>query len=348
MKTKKRIEGRKILLVAPLFVIPLLIWGFSLMGGGKTDPDVSGPKNAGINTSLPDADLKKDTPKDKLSFYEQAGKDTASKSKNIADMVNAFGFDPNLQEAKTSEITSRIEAINREISKPAEPPLTRQSNIQQDVSIRQDVDRLENLMKTMQNNKTEDQEIKQLNGLMQNIMDIQHPELVKQKLKEQRTVVPDSLFKAIPAIIAESKKVVQGATVKLILKDSIQINGMNIPKGHALFGQCQIVNQRLLLDITQIRLGTSIIPVDLSVYSLDGMIGIDAPDAVVAEALNSGADNAVRDMGFLGFDQTLGTRVATAGIDAAKNLISKQLRRVKVKLKSGYSILLRNNQVNTR
>lgn len=123
---------------------------------------------------------------------------------------------------------------------------------------------------------------------------------------------------------------------------------MLISKGQELIVACRITNQRLLLDIKNIRLGTSIVPVDLSVYSLDGMIGIDAPESLLTGALNNGTDDAVRSIGFVVFDQSVATQVAGAGIDAARQLISKKVKSIKVKLNAGRPILLRNNKLKTR
>lgn len=350
MEPQQRIDKRKILLLLPLFIVPLLGFGFHLLGGGQ-DNNLSEQQNAtkGINQNLPDAAFKKDQPKEKMDYYDQADKDSLNKRTNsIEDVAKNLGFNSQLEEPQTREINAKLEALNKEINKPVEPKDQRRGSAlasNQPSSIKSDVDRLEALMKTMQENKTEDPEMQQLNGLMQNILDIQHPERLQQKYREQQTLSADSQFRAIPATLAESKKVVQGATVKLILQDTIRIKGVLIPKGHNLYGACKIVNQRLLLDIKQIRLGTSIIPVDLSVYSLDGMIGIDAPEAMLTDAVNSGTDQAVRDIGLMGIDQTLATQVAGAGIDAAKNLMSRKLRKVKVKIQAGRSILLRNNQL---
>lgn len=353
METKNRIDKRKILLLLPAFIVPMLAFGFNLLGGGQTD-QLSGQQNVknGINKNLPDAEFKKDQPKEKIDYYDQADRDSLNtKANSIEDVAKNLGFNSQIEEPQTREINAKLEALNREINKPVEPVDHRKvssSVSNQPSSIKSDVDRLEALMKTMQENKTEDPEMQQLNGLMQNILDIQHPERLQQKYKEQQTVLADSQFRAISATLAESKKVVQGATVKLILQDTIRIKGILIPKGQPLYGACKIVNQRLLLDIKQIRLGTSIIPVDLSVYSLDGMLGIDAPEAILTDAVNSGTDQAVRDIGLMGIDQTLATQVAGAGIDAAKNLMSRKLRKVKVKIQAGRSILLRNNQQKIR
>lgn len=351
METKKRMTTGKILLFLPVLIIPLLAFTFSRLGGGKGGAESGQQKsNMGMNTNLPDANINKDQPKDKMDFYDLADNDSSGmeRSGSIQDVAGRLGFNAQSTEPQTKEINAKLEALNKEINKPETGGY--KSNLYpqgvQGSSIKNDVDRLENLMKTMQETKTEDPEMTQLNGLMQNILDIQHPERIQQKYKNQPVVI-DSVFKAIPATIADNKKAVQGATVCVILQDTMSINGMVIPKGHALFGACQIVNQRLLLDIKLIRLGTSIIPVNLSVYSLDGMIGIDAPEAMFGDALNGGADNAIRGIGF-GFDQTLVTQVAGAGIEAAKGLMSKKLRNVKVKLHAGKAILLRNNDLKVR
>ncbi|MCY1532126.1 hypothetical protein D9M68_673770 [compost metagenome] len=139
---------------------------------------------------------------------------------------------------------------------------------------------------------------------------------------------------------------VQGSTIKLRLLDSVKLNGQIIPKGQSIYGICNIANQRLLLDVKTIRLGNRIVPVDLSVYSLDGIRGIEAPEALLTDAINGGSDDAVRNIQLLGLDQSMGAQLAGAGIEATKNLFSKKVKRIKVKLKAEYPILLRNNKPN--
>jgi hypothetical protein len=45
----------------------------------------------------------------------------------------------------------------------------------------------------------------------------------------------------------------------------------------------------------------------------------------------------------MGIDQGLTTQFAGAGLDAAKSLFTKRLKRIKQKLKAGYPVLLRDN-----
>lgn len=117
----------------------------------------------------------------------------------------------------------------------------------------------------MKETKGEDPEMAQLSGMMDKIIAIQNPGMVQEKLKAQPPEKPDSAFKAIPAVIEGNQKVAQGAVVKLRLLDTIRLKDMVIPKNQLLFGSCNITNQRLLLTIKNIRLGSSIIPVDLMI-----------------------------------------------------------------------------------
>jgi hypothetical protein len=352
METKQK-DKRKVLLFLPVLVLPFLTLAFYAMGGGTAGfAQSTQPVQRGINTELPDAIFKKEEPVNKMGIYRQNDLESTKNHNNgIKTVADHLGFNRQEEDPRTEQINRKLQALNKEIARPAEPAAYRTGTLASktpSASMKSDVDRLEALMKTMREDKQEDPEMAQLTSMMDKIISIQNPELVQQKLKTQQATSPDSLFKAIPAIIVNKQQAIQGATVKLRLQDTIRINGQLIPKGHDLFGICRITNQRLLLDIKNIRLGIAIIPVDLSVYSLDGMPGIYAPEAELAGAAGNGADNAVRSIDLYGIDQTITTQVAGAGIDAAKSLLSKKIKRVKVKLEAGREILLRNNQVKTR
>ncbi|MBB6240473.1 hypothetical protein HDC90_005150 [Pedobacter sp. AK013] len=362
MENRKKIDKKKVLLVfLPLLAAAVLTTGFYILGGGKGTSGHTADFRGKVDFSLPDAAIKKQQPADKMAFYEQAERDSAARgSASLSRMSENLGF-KNSQEDQTGEISLKLEALKREIDRPAENAggVSGVAGIRSghgassaatSGNMKNDVDRLEALMKMMVENKNagEDPEMKQLNAMMENIIDIQHPERVKQKMAVVKKINTDSLFKAIPAVIASDKKVVQGATIKLLLLDTLRVNGVLIPKGHELFGACKITNQRLLLDIKQIRLGNAIIPSDLSLYSYDGMLGLDAPEAVLNETMNDGAGNAVGEVALNTFDQSLVTQVAGAGIDAAKSMLTKKLRKIKVKLKGGQAVLLRDNKLKLR
>ncbi|RKR84134.1 conjugative transposon TraM protein [Mucilaginibacter gracilis] len=135
-----------------------------------------------------------------------------------------------------------------------------------------------------------------------------------------------------------------GGAVKLKLTDSVTLKNQLLSKGQEIFGMCQVTNQRLLLTIQNIRLDKQIIPVNLTVFSLDGMPGIPAPEAELGGAAGNGADNAIQSMQFLTMDQSIGAQAAAGGVNAAKSLFSKKVKKIKVKLKDEYPVLLKINR----
>lgn len=364
--TLKTQRTRKALLLLPLFFIPILAFAFWTLYQTPASQVVI--QSQGLNTSLPGAKFDKHAkPGDKMSFYDQAKQDSArAQSNNNNPLLKQLGFNKDkpvtnnlttsasrspLTSAYTdptvTQINQKLAAINKQISQPqptdynAINPVTANKPAQDKATAAQ-IAKLEMMMKSMNASQGNDPQMQQLSKMLAQIQQIQHPELAKAPVKQTNT---DSIFKAIPATIDGNQKVLQGGIVKLRLNDSIRIKGQAFPKGTLLFGNAMITNQRLLLEIKNIRLGTAIIPAGLVVYSLDGLPGINAPDAELAGAAGDGANNAVESMQFLAMDQNLATQAAAGGISAAKGLFSKKVRRIKVKLKNGYPILLRSNTI---
>jgi hypothetical protein len=353
MKNEEK-NQRRFLLLLPVLILPFLALGFYALGGGKginNAPNLSA--NTGINTSLPGAQLKNDKSPDKLALYDKAMRDSASARSNSSN--NAFaalGWDTvksglskpapaNNAQVNEVKINQRLAEINRQISHPTATPRYADSY---SGSSNPDLDRMEKLLKDKQHGNAEDPEMKQLSTMLDKIMQIQNPSLAKDKQQANTPLVKDTAFKAIPAIIDGNQKVVPGGIVNLRLKDTIRLNGLLIPKGQALSGLCSVTNQRLLLEIINIRLGTAIIPVSLTVFSLDGLVGINAPEAELGEAAGGGANGALENMQFLSMDQSLTTQAATAGITAAKGLLGKKVKKIRIKLKGNTVVLLRNNK----
>lgn len=353
MKTQQE-RKQKLLLLLPLVMIPLLALAFYALGGGRGD-EAAKERAAGLNTRLPGAQLK-EQPADKLALYDQAKRDSAHAASSVSD--NAFaalGWDTTanspVKAAKTheAEINRRLSEINQQISQPVtNSPLLGlaspgyRANVPAGTS--PDMDRLETLLRAKQRPDTPDREMQQLNTMLDKIMQIQNPSLAKPGEAKVGVTVKDSAFRAIPAIIDGNQKVAPGGLVKLRLVDSVRIGSYTFPKGQALSGLCAVTNQRLLLEIRNIRIGTSIMPVNLTVFSLDGMAGINAPEAELGEAAGNGANGALGSMQFLSMDQSLGTQAASAGISAAKDLLGKKVKKIRVKLKGGQQILLRINK----
>lgn len=343
---RQKIETRRMLLFLPLLVIPLLAGMFYALGGGTVEAKAEPLRVKGINTSLPEAKFSGDSLEDKMSVYDRSGSMEAdSTAGELAALASRMGFNAD-EDPQAKAIEQRLSLLNKELSKPDEPVVSAGSSRSRVVvpAMDQDVDKLEMLMKSMSPGSGEDPEMKQLSAMLQSIQEIQNPELARMKYGalDVKAAAPESRFTAIPAIVDGDQKVVQGAVVRLKLLDTIVLNGQVIPKGHAVFGLAGFSNQRLNLEIRNIRLGHAIVPVNLTVFDQrDAMSGINAPEAMLSDAVSSGIADASGSVGISGFD--LPTQLAGAGIDAARSLLVRKVRRIKQQLKSGYPVLLRDN-----
>jgi conjugative transposon TraM protein len=244
------------------------------------------------------------------------------------------------------------------------------------------------MMQVMSEKDTDDPEMKQLGSMLDKILDIQHPERVKGRIKERslqkktqviavnstqnKTAVTylgsnrkeqhlnttelkrNSFFgtgydenkteeaNAISAVIHETQTVTAGSTVKLRLLTDIYVNGNLISKGSFVFGTASLENERLLINIPGIRYGNNLLPVSLTVYDMDGLAGVYIPGSISRDVAKQSADQSLQGIELMSLDPSLKAQAATAGIQAAKGLLSKKIKLVKVTVKAGYRVLLKD------
>jgi conjugative transposon TraM protein len=117
-----------------------------------------------------------------------------------------------------------------------------------------------------------------------------------------------------------------------------------VPKGNFLFGQAALNGERLNIKINNIRYQNSLFHVGLSVYDLDGMHGIYIPGAITRDVAKQSADRAIQGFGLTSLDPSLGEQTVSAGIETARNLISKKVKLKKVTVKAGYRVLLKDEK----
>lgn len=276
---------------------------------------------------------------------------------------------------------------------------SQESNIAPSVNTA-DIDRLESMMQMMQGDGTGgDPELQRINGMLDKILQIQHPDKVATEIKEKSiknkgqvftvglkkednvsllegksaaSVAIDSLQQyalmrqetmqrngfysleddatntteqnnAIEAVIHETQTLVSGATVKLRLLSDVYINGLLIPKDQLVYGMSSLNGERLEIVINSIRYGNNILPVALSVYDMDGVAGVYMPGSITRDVSKQSTDQAIQSLGIASLDPSLGAQAASAGITAAKSLLSKKTKLVKVTVKAGYQVLLRDD-----
>jgi conjugative transposon TraM protein len=242
------------------------------------------------------------------------------------------------------------------------------------------------MMQALNQNGEGDPELKQLENVMDKIMDLQNPERVKERIKEQLKEKDKNLYlvsaigkqnnisllqlsndtmpainydtaflsideennflpdtgNALRAVVHETQTLVNGATVKLRLAQDAYINGIRIPNGNFIYGTVSLNKERLKVEINSIRFGNSLYPVKLKVFDLDGLEGIYIPGTIGSELVKQSSDNALQHIGMMSLDPTLTEQAASAGINAAKTIFSKKVKQVKVTVKAGYQLLLKN------
>jgi len=240
-----------------------------------------------------------------------------------------------------------------------------------------DLSRLENTMRALQARPPEDPELTQLAGMLDKILLIQHPEKLSDSLgpaavknktasysvsaepassglsadldhRPQNVFYglsnePESLSvgpAAMEAVIDQTQTLVPGAIVTLRLLQKLYIHGAVIPANTLIYGSTHLSGERLTISVQTIRHQNSILPVSLQVYDLDGLEGIYVPGSINRDVGKESASQGIGSLGLESLDPSLGAQAASAGIQAAKTLMSKKIRLVRLTLEAGYRVFL--------
>lgn len=153
-----------------------------------------------------------------------------------------------------------------------------------------------------------------------------------------------SISNAISAVIHEDQTITTGSIVKLRLTSDIFINGQLIPQGSFIHGIASLTGERLGIRIGSIRYNDNLYTTELSVFDMDGLDGVHIPGAISREVAKESADQGIQNIGFQSMDPSLEMQAATVGMEAAKSLFSKKVKLIRVTVKAGYRVLLRDNK----
>lgn len=421
MRKKEQSQGflrkRKMMLVLPVIVLPFVTMAFWVLGGGKGNEANANVQTAGLNLNLPDAKLK-DTEGDKLSFYEAAEKDSVKLQEQMRNdpfylsspdtivsplneveqmtMASANKYNQRLITSPYSgsaanpeqKLLEKIALLQNQMTQP-ESSITRFSGEKtyavDDTDFNSQVNKLEDMMSGMGSGNSEDPEITQLGNTLDKILDIQHPQRVKERLKEKSQQQKEVVFpvgkypnqisislldtgkrkangstgfygiidnneietddNAIEAIVPENIILVNGAVLKMRLASDIYINGVFIPRNTTVSGIAALDNERLQVEISSIRYNNSLFPVKLEVFDLDGLAGIYIPGAISRDVAKQSADNTLQLMELTTLDPSLKAQAAAAGVNTVKSLLSRKVKQVNVMVKAGYKVLLRDKNI---
>lgn len=417
----REVKHRKMLLVIPVLTLPFITLLFWTLGGGQMSIASTKPEEIrGFNFGLPEPKFKVDSDLDKMSYYDEAALDSIKLHEQIRNdpnypgetYSNDLGLTENdaVPEPKNSrksrnvlntnsfkdpneeKVYQKLRALQKAISQPPdaneqEQDLSEFERPETSNMVSDDVRSLEQMMSTMNQPQEPDPELKQLGGMLENILDIQHPARVEEKLRQSSVnqkdkefsvdkemngdhvtllqvsnqtyrsnqgvskkqnsffsldedSTEDQLENAIKAVVHQTQTIVDGATIKLRLSNDIFINGIQIPKNSFLFGIASLKGERLVVKISNLTYRNSIFPISLSLYDMDGIAGIYIPGAIDRDVAKASADRSIQTLGVASLSDSWGAQAAGMGIEAAKSLLSKKVKLVKVVVKAGYQVLL--------
>lgn len=160
-------------------------------------------------------------------------------------------------------------------------------------------------------------------------------------------IIADGVANAIEAIVQGEQTIVSGGIVKLRLLSDLIIQQNTISAGTFVYGVCTVNGERLKIDVKSVGSESSIYPVNLKVYDLDGQEGLFVPGAITRDAAKNASSQMFQDVQVYSMDPSLAAQAASAGVQAATGLMSKKAKLVKFTVKSGYRVFLRDGRSTT-
>lgn len=150
---------------------------------------------------------------------------------------------------------------------------------------------------------------------------------------------------SIKACVHEAQTVVGETGVRLRLLEPAKTPQRTIPKGTIVTANAKFQNGRLQLKVISVELEGNIIPVDITIYDLDGQQGLYVPYSPEMNALTEMAGNMSQTGGTsVMLTQNAGQQVAAdlsrGVVQGISGYFAKKVRTPKVTLKAGYQVFL--------
>lgn len=154
---------------------------------------------------------------------------------------------------------------------------------------------------------------------------------------------------SIKACVHDEQKVVGETGVRLRLLEPAKTPIRTIPQGTIVTANAKFQSGRLQLKITSIELEGNIIPVDITIYDLDGQQGLYVPYSPEMNALTEMAGNMSQTGGTsVMLTQNAGQQVAAdlsrGVVQGISGYFAKKVRTPKVTLKAGHQVFLVSKQ----
>jgi conjugative transposon TraM protein len=407
-KSPRGVRRQKIIwFLLPVMIIPFTTLGFWSFTGGSMDSKADKDASGKLILQVPGAQVNENNQMSKMELYKKKDKELQRNSEAFTPDGDLFAesFDKYVDlidspmdqqrissdlsipiggskgESPSQEIYQRIALLQEQLQAQEAAPYS-YVEPQGDLppsGLSREIDRLDEMMQTMVSPSGEDHELKQISGILEKILEIQHPDRHQARISDSllmhqpavytiiarekgaefgSLVAQDSLHRSgfyslsgghssqdetgqgIRAVVHGSQTLVNGATVKLRLTQEASIAGYPLAKDHFLNGVVQLRGDRLQVSIKSILVGQSVFPVDLELYDMDGLEGIYIPGSIDRDVAKNAMDRSIQGVDLRSLDLSLGAQAVSSGVEAAKNLISQKAKLVRVRVKDGYQVIL--------
>ena len=150
---------------------------------------------------------------------------------------------------------------------------------------------------------------------------------------------------SVKASIQETQTIIGESGVRLRLLEPAQTPNRTIPQGTILTAIGKFQGGRLQLKVTSIELEGNIIPVDITIYDLDGQQGLYVPysserNAVTDIVANMGNATGSSFSMNSSTGQQIGSDLSKSAVQGVSGYFAKKIRTPKVTLKAGHQVFL--------
>jgi conjugative transposon TraM protein len=150
---------------------------------------------------------------------------------------------------------------------------------------------------------------------------------------------------SICAVVQETQLVSEETSVSLRLLEPARIQNKTIPIGTVVTANSKFQQGRLQLKISSIELDGNILPIELTIYGLDGQQGLAVPysperTAMTDMAANMGQTSGSSIMLSTSAGQQIAEDLSRGLVQGVSNYFSKKIKTPKVTLKAGLQVLL--------
>lgn len=153
----------------------------------------------------------------------------------------------------------------------------------------------------------------------------------------------------ISACVATDQSVMDGQSVRLRTLEPMWIGNSLLPKNTVIVGSARLQGERLEISVESIEALGCIMEVDLAVYDSDGQEGINIPNSMESDALKEIGANMGSTVGSsINISTNAGAQIVSdvgrGLLNGVGQYLTKKVRQVKVHLKAGYKVMLKQNE----